>query len=312
MIDTVPGRPYNAASWFYEPQSGTILTVQTPVKRRARQESVRPVHAVRRAGAILFAFSAERPTLSLAEMAQAVRLSKSTARRLLLTLQDLDLVAVDPVSGRYRLGARCLEVAAVAQSGMDVRQRALPVMRQLVANLGETVYLLVRRGTDAVCLEIAEARRGPRVLFADVGSAFPLHAGAAPRALLAAAGDDVLRDVLAGPLRRFTAHTITDRAALRRDVSATRAAGHAFSVDDLVVGITGVGAVVWDHRREPVAAISVCGVKERFVGEERDRVVRTVVAAAREISCALGCPADRLTAGSWPAVPDPARASRLT
>ena len=245
-------------------------------------------------------------------MAQAVRLSKSTARRLLLTLQELDLVATDGASGRYRLGARCLEFAAVAQAGVDVRQCALPVMRRLVQELGETVYLLVRRGTDAVCLEIAEARQGPRVLFADVGSAFPLHAGAAPRALLAAAGEEALRDVSVGSLRRYTAHTITDRAALRRDIAATRAAGHTFSVDDLVVGITGVGAVVWDHRMEPVAAISVCGVKERFLGQERDHVVRTVVAAARDISCALGCPADRLTSGSWPATLQALRAPRLT
>ena len=258
------------------------------------------MHAVRRAGAILFAFSAERPTLSLAEVAQAVRLSKSTARRLLLTLQQIDLVTSDPSSGRYRLGVRCLEVAAVAQSGIDLRQCALPVMRRLVQELGETVYRLVRRGLDAVCLEIAEARRGPRVLFADVGTAFPLHAGAAPRALLAAASDEVVREILEAPMRRYTPHTITERAAVRRDVAATRAAGYAFSVDDLVVGITGVGAVVWDHRTQPVGAISVCGVKERFLGEERPRVVATVVGAAREISCALGCPGDRLTAGSWP------------
>jgi DNA-binding IclR family transcriptional regulator len=248
---------------------------------------------------MLLAFSIERPVLTLGEIAQSVRLSKSTVRRLLLTLEDVGLVTRDVDSARYRLGIRCLELGAAAQASIDLRGIAVPIMRRLVQETGEAVYLLVPRGTEAVCLEIAEARPIVRVLSTDVGMAFPLHAGAAPRALLAAVPEAVIRDVCAGPLRRYTPHTMTDPAAIERDIAATRAAGYTLSVDDMVVGIAGIGAVIWNRHAEPVGAISVTGMKERFLGGDGDRFIDSLVAAARELSHALGCPAAELSAG-WP------------
>ena len=100
-------------------------------------------------------------------------------------------------------------------------------MTRLMQELGETVYLLVPRGPEAICLEIAEARRGVRVLFAEVGSTFPLHAGAAPRALLAAASDAVVDELIRGPLRRFTPQTLSDPGEIARDVEATGPPGIA-------------------------------------------------------------------------------------
>jgi len=249
---------------------------------------------------MLLAFTVEQPTLTLGDLARAVDLSKSTVRRLLLTLDDVGLVVRDPETGRYRLGTRCLELGAAAQASIDLRGIALPVMRRLIQELGETVYLLVPRATDAICLEIVEARPRVRVIATDIGMAFPLHAGAAPRALLAAVPASVVRELLAGSLQPYTPHTIVDSAALQRDIQTTRAAGFTFSVDDMVIGIAGIGVVIWNRNVEPVAAISVTGMKERFLGPERERFVSTVVAAGHEISRALGCSADRLSAGAWP------------
>jgi DNA-binding IclR family transcriptional regulator len=252
--------------------------------------SVPAVHAVERATRLLFAFSAERPALGLGEAARQVGLSKSTARRLLLTLERLGLVTIDPETAVYRLGARCLELGAVAQASIDLRGRALPVMRRLVDDVGESAYLMIPRGTEAICVEIVEARRGPRVLFTEVGTAFPLHAGAAPRALLAALPDAVAAQVLAAPLRAFTARTLTDPAALRQDIAAVRAAGYALSAEELVPGFAGIGAVIRDHRQAPVGALSISGLATRFEGPERERLAAALVSAADEVSRAMGAP----------------------
>ncbi|MBI4588430.1 MAG: IclR family transcriptional regulator [Candidatus Rokubacteria bacterium] len=277
-----------------------MTVFHTEVKPIRGNASVPVVYAVERAVRILGAFTVERPTLSLGEIAHHVGLSKSTVRRLLLTLQHTGLVASDPASTHYRLGIRCLELGAAAQAATDLRQCALPVMRRLVQEVGETAYLLVPRGAEAICLEIAEARRGVRVLFAEVGTAFPLHAGAAPRALLAAAPDGVVRDLLTRPLRRYTPDTIADAATLERDIQTTRARGYSISVDDLVEGVAGIGALIWDRRVDAVAAISISGIKNRLLGAEQERLTRAVVEAAHEISRAIGCPPDRLPAGPWP------------
>jgi DNA-binding IclR family transcriptional regulator len=258
-------------------------TVKAP-----RGGSVPDVNAVVRAAHILGVFAVDRPALMLGEIARRVALSKSTTRRLLLTLERVGLVTSEPASGQYRLGLRCLELGAAAQAAIDLRQQALPVMRRLGEAVGETVYLLVPRGSEAICVEIVEARRAVRVLATEVGTAFPLHAGAAPRALLAAAPEAVVREVLASPRRRFTPQTLTDAAALARDIAATRKAGHSTSVDDLVTGIAGIGAVIRDRRGEAVAALSVSALKDRVLGADRARLVRAIVEAAAEISRALG------------------------
>jgi DNA-binding IclR family transcriptional regulator len=292
-VDTgVTGDIPCATLWLSEPQSGQLSQPSTAQPAPSRG-SVPAVHAVERAARLLFAFTSERPALTLGDLARQAGLSKSTARRLLLTLERVGLVAVDARAGLYRLGTRCLELGAAAQASIDLRTRALPVMRRLADEAGESAYLMVPRETEAVCVEIVEARRGPRVLFTEVGTAFPLHTGAAPRALLAALPDAVASRVLAGPLRAFTAHTRTDPARLRDDVAETRRAGYAVSVEELVPGFAGIGAAIRDHRQEAIGALSISGLKERFVGPERDGLARAVVEAAREISRAMGCPEDR-------------------
>jgi DNA-binding IclR family transcriptional regulator len=252
--------------------------------------SVPAVHAVERAARLLFAFTSERPGLTLADLARQAGLSKSTARRLLLTLERAGLVATDAGAGLYRLGTRCLELGAAAQAAIDLRTRALPVMRRLADEVSESAYLMVPRESEAVCVEIVEARRGPRVLFTEVGTAFPLHAGAAPRALLAALPAAVVSRALAGPMRRFTPHTRTDPAHIHDDIAETRRAGYAVSVEELVPGFAGIGAVIRDHRHEAIGALSISGLKERFLGPDRDALARAVVQAAREISRTMGCP----------------------
>jgi DNA-binding IclR family transcriptional regulator len=250
--------------------------------------SVPAVHAVERAARLLFAFTGERAALSLAELARQSKLSKSTARRLLLTLERVGLVTADAGAGVYRLGTRCLELGAVAQAAIDLRTRALPVMRRLADEVSESAYLMVPRGSRAVCVEIVEARRGPRVLFTEVGTTFPLHAGAAPRALLAALPEAVQAQALTPPLRRFTPHTRTDPELVQADIAETRRAGYAVSVEELVLGFAGIGAVVRDHRQAAIGALSISGLKERFLGPEQAALADAVVEAAREVSRAMG------------------------
>jgi len=259
------------------------------------------VYAVERAVRLLFAFSAARPALGLGDLARHVGLSKSTARRLLLTLERLGLVVTDPASGAYRLGARCLELGAVAQASIDVRGRARPVMQRLVDEVGLSAYLMIPRGAEALCVETVETRRGPRILFTDVGSTFPLHAGAAPRALLAALPEPVVARALEGPLRAYTARTLTDPAAIRRDIARTRAAGYALSEEELIPGFSGIGAAIRDHQGAVAGAISIGGLKARFEPREREPLVRALIAAAAEISRALGCPAEHVAPRARPA-----------
>ena len=108
---------------------------------------------VRKAATILRTLS-ESPetTLSLAALSDKLSMNKSTCHRILTSLADEDLVEKVGI-GSYRLGIGAFVIGASVQRCLDIRERSLPAMRWLHGVSEETVYLCVRRGSRAVCLE---------------------------------------------------------------------------------------------------------------------------------------------------------------
>ena len=127
----------------------------------------------------------------------------------------------------------------------------------------------------------------PSVLAADwVGRAAPLHATPSGKAALAAMPEAEL----VGHLRRLprlASATITDPAALRRDLDRTRELGYAESADEFEEGLNGVGATVADARGHAVAYLSLWGPDARAPRERLPELGGRVAAAAAEIGARL-------------------------
>lgn len=139
---------------------------------------------VDRALRILRSFLSGSPRKSLQAIAQEQGLHKSIAFRLLRSLEEQGFVQQDPVTKEYRLGLTLLELGEAARAGLDMRQEALPFIAELVQQTGETAYLTVRSGSEAVCVEVQESPSAVRVAYR-VGLRHPLHLGAAGKVLLA-------------------------------------------------------------------------------------------------------------------------------
>ena len=123
----------------------------------------------------------------------------------------------DP-DGDYRLGLALYGFGKRVEAGLDLRVRSLPLLKELSETTNLTSFLWVRQGDQAICLERIDGRDSFSMA-AEAGSGLPLHTGAAPRMLLALDKEEVIDDYLArrSPLRSFTAKTVTDPEALRRD-----------------------------------------------------------------------------------------------
>jgi DNA-binding IclR family transcriptional regulator len=175
-------------------------------------------------------------------------------------------------------------------SRFNERQAALPVMERLHEETEETVYLVVRRGFEAVCIERIEGRR-VQILGTRLGDAVPLHVGATPRILLAYEPHDFWEDYLArGNFQAFTPRTPTTRDELLPLLQAILTDGYAVSDGDITPGIAAIGAPIFDHTGAIRAAISVSGIRSELLGntDTKTRVIDKVVAGAKEISHALG------------------------
>ncbi len=220
------------------------------------------------------------------EIAAELGVHKSTAFRLVATLEAHRLVEQTGDRGRYRLGVGILRLAGATTARLDLVQEARPVCRQLAADTGETVNVAVLSDGSALYLDQVA---GSSALQPHnwVGQHIPLHATSNGKVLLSGLDDDAL-DAALGTLSTYTEHTITRRAKLREELARVREQGHALAVDELEVGLTAVAAPVRNAHGDVVASMSVSGPTFRLGAERLDHVVQLTTAAAAEVSHRLG------------------------
>jgi DNA-binding IclR family transcriptional regulator len=239
---------------------------------------------------------AEEGEVSAARLADLTGEPRSTVYRLLTSMQALEYVEPGSRRGTYRLGLALLRLGSAVVSRFDERQAALPVMERVHEETGETVFLCIRRGHSAVCIERIDGR-WVRSMALRLGGELPLHVGAAPRALLAAEPRELWEAYVEqeGELVAFTERTPTSRRALFRALETVRETGVAISDEDVVLGIAAVGATIRDHRGAVCAAISMSGPRPTILGDREAQSVELIAGAAAEISRALGHDQARVT-----------------
>jgi DNA-binding IclR family transcriptional regulator len=213
---------------------------------------------------------------------------RTTVYRLLTGLQALDMVESGTRGGTYRLGWRLLRLGSAVIARLDERQAALPVMERIHERTGETVFLCVRRGDDAVCIERLDGLR-VQSLVLRLGGSLPLHLGAGPRVLLAweprEEWDAYIDRV---PLEPLTDKTPSTRETLFEELERCLQQGYAVSDEDVTPGIASLGAPIFDYSGRIRAAISVGGMRHFVLEDVHDEAIELLTSGARDISSALG------------------------
>jgi len=224
---------------------------------------------------ILLLFNERQPVLTAIEVAEHLGMSPSTTYRYLSSLRASGLIEEGDTNGEFRLGPTVFQLARIARKGLGLSEIALPVMRELVAQTGESAILTRRSGLHVVCIERVESPHNVRLSY-ERGQILPLHAGASAKVLLAYLKPSEIDSVLsAEPLPRYTMHTVTDPEVLRSQLKAIRAAGYTVSDEEVDIGVRGVAAPILGQDRQVLAGISVAGPTFRL----NDTILPTVIAA---------------------------------
>jgi DNA-binding IclR family transcriptional regulator len=245
-----------------------------------------PVRVLVKAMAVLELLAEAPDEVSLGDIAARLELNKSTCHRILTTLAAGDFVE-RPSPGTYRLGIGAFRVGSAMARRLSVRERALPAMRELYRHSGETVFLLVLRGDEAVCVERLDGRYASTHTLR-IGGTLPLHLGAGPRLLLSALPDEQVEGYLAGPLQRRTSPTQATADQLREEVRRIRADGYATSRDDVELGVKALSVPVRDHTGATVGALSLSGLTAHLPDSEQEHQLALLRTAGDEASRALG------------------------
>lgn len=219
-------------------------------------------------------------------LANEIGVHKSTALRLVSTLEQGGLVEQTGDRGKYRLGVGVLRLAGATAARLDVVAEARPICRRLAADTGETINIAVL--SDHAALYVDQAAGSSTLQPHNwVGQRIPLHATSNGKVLLAWASPAEVADSLR-ELARYTVHTVTAAADLRAELDAVREHGWAKAVDELEVGLTAVAAPIRDAHGDVVASLSVSGPTFRLGDDRIAEVLPLLLVAADEISHRLG------------------------
>ncbi|MFW3118189.1 allantoin/glyoxylate utilization operons negative regulator [Mycolicibacterium mageritense DSM 44476 = CIP 104973] len=222
------------------------------------------------------------------ELAADIGVHKSTASRLLGSLEERELVEQVHERGKYRLGFGILRLANAVSGRLDVSQQGREICERFAAEIGETVNIAVLRSHYAVNVDQA---RGPSAVGTQnwVGTLTPLHATSSGKVLLAFMAPEARRELLeAAGLTRFTERTITSIDDLEQALIPVPGDGYAVSLEELEHGLNAVAAPIRDHRGAVIAALSVSGPVYRLTEERTKEIVPAVVAAADAVALRMG------------------------
>lgn len=236
--------------------------------------------------AVIRAFARDHPALSLSDVARAAGIPAATARRCLLTLEDLGYVTRN---GRtFLLRPKVLELGAAYLESINIEQVTKTHLEELARKTADSAALCVLDGTDIVYVARSSVRTLLR-LEAHVGSRFPAHATSTGRVLLAGLSPERLDHYFeCATLEVLTECTVTDPTKLRSLIQDCRRLGYAVVEDELAYGVIALAVPVFDHQQRVVAALNSSSHSRRTT---RTRLVRERLAmlqqASREISVDL-------------------------
>ncbi len=231
--------------------------------------------------------------LSLTGLSRSLELPKTSLFNLLRALERERYVV--NVQGSYRLGMAAIRLGSMISGGVPLRRKIGALLPAIAARCGETALLAVptEDRQEVLYVDIADGPEAIRFA-AVVGTRRPLYCTAAGRVALAFSDDAFVQHYLATTRRKaWTPHTTTDKAALRRLVGEIRRTGVVETRDQMVMGLWGFGAPVFDAGRTLVAAVMIAAPTDRG-RQKRQQLVAAVRASGEEMSRVLGL------AGTYP------------
>ena len=243
------------------------------------------VSSVEKAFRVLSAFDDSHPTLSLTQLAAAVDLDKSAVQRFTHTLVNLGYLAKDPVTKRFELTSRTLEIGYRFSKSNSLVRRAAPYLLHLSQQTEETVNLTVLDDTNIVFISRFQSRH---VLNTDVviGTSLPAFCTAPGIAILAKLPDaEVARILDRSDMKPFTPHTKWTKVDVIRKIERARAAGYGVAWNEYYLGDLSVAAAIDGPRGYPLGAISIAVSAARYTPEQAEsKFSGLAVATARALS----------------------------
>ncbi|SFB05206.1 transcriptional regulator, IclR family [Poseidonocella pacifica] len=254
------------------------------------------IQALDRALSVLQSLAAQG-RVKLTDLALEVGIPTATAYRILTTLHSRGFVDFEEATQSWKVGLEAYRTGSAYLVQTQLVDAARPAMRDLMEESGETANLAIPDGGEVVFIGQVETRNPIRAFF-QPGTRTKMHASGTGKAILAAMSEAQVVQILTRQgLPQFTETTLVTKDALFADLHLTRERGWSFDRDERHVGMSCIGAPIFNNRGDVRAGISISGPSARFDDGNIPLLGRRVRTAADWIT--------QITGGTPPEIPAP-------
>jgi DNA-binding IclR family transcriptional regulator len=223
------------------------------------------VQSAAKAFAVLKAFDAEAPELTITEVAGRAGLDRGTAFRLIHTLNGLGYLAAVPNSRRFRLTLKCLELGYTVLARGDLKTHARPPLKAVVPDIADAASLGMLDGPDVVYIERVQGNLGRADIDRRIGSRIGAYASALGHAMLAyLPRQEQIAALEASERVKLSERTLVDLDALLERLALVRERGYAIADGENAYGLRTAAAPVLDPEGAPIASVSLTVRSERL------------------------------------------------
>lgn len=240
--------------------------------------------AIRRLVAVLKLLAEHQESgLRFVDIADMCGLQQPTVHRMLKALEVEQMVARNDVTRRYRLGPLAFELGIAAAPQFNLLEMSAPSLRRLAEYTGDTAFLFIRRGNDAVCINRILGHYSIQTPVVTIGSRQPLGVNAGGLAMLLALSSAEVDGILMAVASRLGAYGECDAADIRRLVARGRELGYASIGEMAVPGVTAMGLAVTTQFGSPAAALTVAATTNRMTPQRQAELLPILRAEVEEL-----------------------------
>lgn len=246
--------------------------------------------SVLKAMQLLDLFTYKDSELTLHEITERANIPKSTAYRLLMTLESggiLEKHIESKHDAKYRLGLKLLELGDLVAKRLELRNIALPFMQKLAKQTNEAIHLVIVNQDKATYIEKVDSNRALR-LNTRIGKSTPLYIGSGPKLLLAYLPEGVQEQILAEPFEKLADGREVDKDQLKQELLDIRQKGYAFSVGEQDLDTTGISFPIFNYEGKVIASLAISGLSSYYEGENLELIKEKSQQVAKNISEQLG------------------------
>jgi len=223
-------------------------------------------------------------SLTLKDITQYFDYNKTSIYRSLKTLEEKNFVGQDSESKKYYPTFKLATLAGKIINKIDLRDLAIPHMKELVDEVNLTVHFSVREGNEVVFIYKVDPHNDFKLSF-DLGRRSPIYCTSSGKAILAHLSEKEQSDLLEGlEIKRFTENTITDKKELLSELKLIKKRGFAIDNGEHNKGIMCLGSPILNNNGEANYAISIIGLKNEIEKKKVKYLSNLIKEKAHKIS----------------------------